>query len=169
MTEAAVMIAFALHLLSEGATDVKIHPDGEHGKAFDIKGCLEAHHFQLTEKLGSTNYGGHYCRDQQSITVTLVPGVGDVEAQIGGKTLVAECKGGIINTRHPGQVSRLRRGLCETIGLLMARSLNGERQVAVVPTTEVTANLARRMLPRARTAGIEIALVAEDGQVVFLD
>jgi hypothetical protein len=34
-----------------------------------------------------------------------------------------QCKGGIINTRHPGQVSPLYRGLCETVGLLTATRL----------------------------------------------
>ena len=40
-------------------------------------------------------------------------------AKLGRQTLSAECTGGIINTRHVGQVSRLYRGLCETVGHLM--------------------------------------------------
>ena len=61
----------------------------------------------------------------------------------GNPVISAECKGGIINTRHPGQVSRLYKGLCETVGLLMA-SRRQVRQVAVVPFTEGTLRLAER-------------------------
>lgn len=58
--------------------------------------------------------------------------------------------------------------MCEAVGLLLARPLDRERQVAVVPTTEITTTIAQRMLPRAKIVGIEIALVAENGQVEFL-
>jgi hypothetical protein len=77
----------------------------------------------------------------------------------------AECKGGIINTRHPGQVSRLYKGLCETVGMLMANPSPG-RQIAVVPRTEGTLRLAQRLAPRCASAGIELALVGSRGEVV---
>lgn len=169
MTEAAVMIAFAFYLLKHGATQVEIHPDGEHGKAFDIKQFLEEQGFVHMQNIGKTAYGGLYQRNQEIISITLVPGLGDVEANLGGQKIVAECKGGIINTRHPGQVSRLRCGLCEATGLLMTKPLNKERQIVVVPTTKTTQELAQRMIPRARAAGIEIALVTENGQVEFIN
>jgi hypothetical protein len=73
--------------------------------------------------------------------------------------------GGIINTRHPGQVSRLYKGLCETVGLLVANPSPG-RQIAVVPRTEGTLKLAQRLAPRCALAGIEIALVGSRGEVV---
>ena len=79
---------------------------------------------------------------------------------------MAECKGGIVNTRHAGQTSRLRQGLCETIGLSLASpAIEGRRQFAVVPRTKVTESLARRMAARAGSAGIEIALVDGRGNV----
>lgn len=78
MTKPAVMIAFALHLLGEGATEIAVHPDGEHGRIFDIKACLEANNYKLTEKIGSTSYGGSYERGSERVNVTLVPGIGDV-------------------------------------------------------------------------------------------
>lgn len=168
MTEAAVMIAFALHLFDTGTTAVEIHPDGEHGKRFDIKGSLGAHGFALMHTLGTTNYGGIYQRNKQTMIVTLKPGIGDIVAEFEGQVLVAECKGGVVNTRHAGQVSRLRRGLCEAVGLLMARPLNGGRNVAVIPATEVVEKLARKMLPRIATAGIEVALVQKDGRVDYV-
>jgi hypothetical protein len=86
-------------------------------------------------------------------------------AEADGQIISAECKGGgIINTRHAGQVSRLYRGLCETVGLLMATPSQG-RQVAVVPLTDGTLRLAERLAPRCALAGIEIALVSSRGQV----
>ncbi len=86
----------------------------------------------------------------------------------GGQVISAECKGGIINTRHPGQVSRLYKGLCETVGMLMATPAQGRRQVAVVPMTEGTIRLAERLAPRCALAGIEIALVGSRGEVVSI-
>jgi hypothetical protein len=167
-TEAAVMIAFGMFLLEQGAMNVELHPDGEHGKRHDLKKTLEAHGLLLVRPLGSTSYGGIYQRDHQTVSVTLRPGVGDVVAEIGGRTLVAECKGGVLNTRHAGLLSKLRRGLCEAVGLLMARPLSGERHVAVVPATPESEKVARRMLLRATAAGIEIALVNENGCVSFV-
>ena len=78
-------------------------------------------------------------------------------------TIVAECKGGIINTRHPGQKSRLRSGLCEAVGLLMAHEMNGDRLFAVVPDTEDTRRLAERIRPRCVSVGINVILMREDG------
>lgn len=169
LTEAAVMIAFAMHLLEKGATRVHLHPDGEQGKKYDIRGALEAHGFRLVGACGRTTYGGTYRRAHQTVNVTLVPGLGDVVADDGERRLIAECKGGIVNTRHPGQVQKLRRGLCEGVGLLMVRHVKGERQVAVVPATAATERIAHQMCPRALKAGIEIALVGETGGVRFVD
>jgi hypothetical protein len=100
----------------------------------------------------------------QTITVNPKSGLGDVVAEVGEDTVSAECKGGIINTRHAGQMSRLYRGLCETVGMLMATPSQG-RQVAVVLLTEGTRRLAERLTARCALAGIEIALVSSHGEV----
>jgi hypothetical protein len=64
------------------------------------------------------------------------------------KSFVAECKGGVINSRHAGRLSRLRQGLCETIGLSLSVPIaKGKRQFAVVPRTPTTETLAQRMSP----------------------
>jgi hypothetical protein len=133
-----------------------------------VKGTLEAHGFRHMTVMGTTRYGGVYSRADQTVTVTVKPGLGDVSASVGNRVVIAECKGGVVNSSHQGQLSRLRRGLCETVGLLMARPLNGERQVAVVPATGATRTVAMRMMRRALVAGIEIALVGEDGKVEFV-
>jgi len=165
--EGAVMIAYAMHLLrAEGAAHVRIHPDGEHGKQFDFSGWLERRHFRKTSAIGTTAYGGMYENARgQTITINPRSGLGDVVAEVGGQLISAECKGGIINTRHPGQVARLYKGLCETVGMLMATPSHG-RQVAVVPLTDGTMRLAQRLATRCALAGIEIALVGGRGEVV---
>ncbi|MBS0244958.1 MAG: hypothetical protein JSS20_22525 [Proteobacteria bacterium] len=166
LSEGAVMIAYAMHLLrTEGARDVEIHPDGEHGKRFDFAGWLERSGFHRTTAMGRTTYGGIY-RGLNGKTIKVEPksGLGDVVAEVRGQPLIAECKGGIINTRHSGQVSRLSKGLCEAVGLLMAKPIQG-RQIAVVPRTEATLRLAKRLAPRCIIAGIEIALVGSRGEV----
>lgn len=165
--EGAVMVAYTMHLLRKlNAQHVRIHPDGEHGKQFDFAGWLERRSFEKISSVGSTSYGGIY-RNAVGQTVTVNPksGLGDVIAELGGQLISAECKGGIINTRHSGQVSRLYRGLCEAVGLLMATPTQG-RQVAVVPLTDGTLRLAERLAPRCALAGIEIALVGSRGEVM---
>lgn len=165
--EGAVMIAYAMHLLRiEGADQVRVHPDGEHGKRFDFSGWLARRRFRKTSSIGTTAYGGVYEHaGGQTITINPRSGLGDVVAEIGDHVISAECKGGIINTKHPGQVSRLYKGLCETVGMLMATPSQG-RQVAVVPLTDSTLRLAQRLAPRCALAGIEIALVGGRGEVI---
>jgi hypothetical protein len=165
--EGAVMLAYAMHLLrTESTREVSIHPDGTHGKQFDFKRWLIGQGFALTTPTGITAYGGFYTR-ADGVTIIIHPksGLGDVSAKLAEGGITAECKGGVINTRHAGQVSRLYRGLCETVGLLMASASPG-RQVAVVPYTEHTMKLAKRLRPRCAQAGIEIALVKSDGEVI---
>jgi hypothetical protein len=155
--EGAVMVAYAMHLLrTAGSSEVSIHPDGIHGQQFDFRVWLGRRGFSFVSSLGRTAYGGNYSDSAgNKIIVNPTPGLGDVVAKLSDGAISAECKGGIINSRHPGQVSRLDRGLCETIGRLMASPSSG-RQVAVVPYTESTARLAKRLAPRCATAGIEI-------------
>ena len=165
--EGAVMVAYTMHLLrTANAQHVRIHPDGEHGKQFDFAGWLLRREFTKVSSLGTTTYGGVYRNATgQTIIVNPKSGLGDVVAEVGDQIVSAECKGGIINTRHAGQVSRLYKGLCETVGLLMATPSQG-RQVAVVPLTEGTLRLAERLAPRCGLAGIEIALVGSRGEVM---
>jgi hypothetical protein len=165
--EGAVMVAFAMHLLRTQPTEeVRIHPDGEHGKQFDFLGWLQRHDFSMISCTGKTTYGGTYADGRgRRIVVNPKSGLGDVVAEVGNQTILAECKGGIINTRHSGQVSRLYKGLCEAVGLLMATPSIG-RQVAVVPYTDSTFRLATRLAPRCALARIEVALVTSRGEVI---
>jgi hypothetical protein len=124
------------------------------------------HGFAMISRIGKTTYGGTYTdREGRTIVVNPKSGLGDVVVEPGNAVISAECKGGIINTRHPGQVSRLYKGLCETVGLLMATPSPG-RQVAVVPYTEATFRLATRLAPRCARASIELALVKSRGEII---
>jgi hypothetical protein len=173
LTEGAVMMAYALHLLRTvpDLRHVAIHPDGEHGKRFDFAGWLGRQGFTLTRGQGTTSYGGLYS-GPGGRTLLLNPASGrfDVLAETEAGSVAAECKGGVINTKHAGQTSRLRKGLCEAVGMLLQNPVReGQRQVAVVPLTPATEALGRKMAARARAAGIEIALVDGRGNVVDLD
>lgn len=165
--EGAVMVAYAMHLFrTQPIKEIRIHPDGEHGKQFDFSGWLGRRKFSMVSSTGKTTYGGTYT-DGEGRVVIVNPksGLGDVVANVGNQIISAECKGGIINTRHSGQVSKLYKGLCETVGLLMATPSPG-RQVAVVPYTESTFRLASRLAPRCALAGIELALIKSRGEVI---
>ena len=111
-TEAAVMISFALHLLESypDAHSVRICPDGEHAKRFDIKNWLEKNGFNKTESSGSTSYGGKYVRDRHTIQVTPTSGFGDVVIETGNENIVAECKGGVVNAKHPDKRHAFAKG-----------------------------------------------------------
>src|SRR6476619_5047593 len=60
LSEGAVILAFAIYLLGEGADTVELHPDGEHGERFPIRACLESRGFVLETAKGKTEYGGTY-------------------------------------------------------------------------------------------------------------
>jgi len=169
LSEGAVMLAFAMHLLRTwpALKQVGIQPDGEHAKRFAFRTWLEIHGFEKITSSGSTAYAGTYVsKAGHMIVLNPKSGLGDVVATLDNRSVVAECKGGIINTKHPGQQSRLRRGLCETVGLSLAMPIvEGRRQYAVVPKTPVTESMAKKLAPRAGLAGITIALVDQTGNV----
>jgi hypothetical protein len=87
----------------------------------------------LIESRGSTTYGGLYRRGQHIITVYPLSGLGVVSCELNGRKIVAECKGGIINTKHAGQLSKLERGLFEAVGRLL--TISADQKIAVVTKT----------------------------------
>lgn len=169
-TEAAVMLAYAFHLLCEanGEALVTIHPDGEHAKIFGITPFLLSNGFERVAAVGKTTYGGRYVRGDHTIIVNPTSGKGDVVAELPAGRVIAECKGGVINSTHNGQRSRTRKGMSELIGQLMILPANGARHVAVLPETYDTARLAPLLAVRCALVGIEIALVRENGDVTYV-
>ena len=166
--EAAVMLAVATWLFELGAEKVCIHPDGMHIKQFDVCDWLEGERFTKTASRGRTRVGGRYVRDGQSLEIEFTPGRGDVVAEVSGCRIVVEAKGGIINTNHPGQKSKLRKHLYEAVGMLLDDQSGACRLIAAVPRHTETQKIAQRIVNRCHEAGIEIALVSGEGEVEFI-
>lgn len=167
LSEAAVQLAFSLYLLEheKGGATVEMFPDGEHAKRFDIPGFLTSLGFSKTAAMGSTAYGGTYQRDDQ--TLIAQHGRGDVVGMLNRVVVRAECKGGIINSKHSGARSSLRSGFNELIGQTMSMAVDGARHIAVAPQTSDSELQASRLKDRCKSAGIEIALITRDGEVIF--
>lgn len=169
LLEAAVMLAMAKWMFGQGATEVEIHPDGQHLKGFDVRGWLEAVGFVKTADMGRTPAGGVYKSGEQTVTVDPRPGIGDVVAIIDGARVEVEAKGGCINTRHPGQLSKLRKHLYEAVGMLLDSRNDASRLIAAVPRHSETERVAERMAKQCGAAGIEIALVSGDGSIWIVE
>lgn len=165
LTEAAVMVAMAEWLFFQGAVEARMSPDGMHLKRFDLPAFLRSRRFEHVETTGRTGTGGLWRRGDQSLEVYPRPGLGDVVGVVDGRTIEVEAKGGVVNTSHPGQRSKLRRRLCEAVGQLMATPRGEARHIAAVPRHPETEALSHRMAARCREAGVEIALVSADGTV----
>jgi hypothetical protein len=92
LPEAAVMLAFATHLLNTtpGLRHVEIHPDGEHARQFDIRRWLEEFGFHHHDPIGKTASGGAYRRNGQTLIVSFKPGLGHVVAATATATIIAE-------------------------------------------------------------------------------
>jgi hypothetical protein len=163
--EGAVMLAYTMHLLrTEPVREVRIHPDGQHARQVDFPGWLEKHGFRRVATARTAFAGTFEDTEGRRIVVHPRSGLSDVTADAQGMMIEAECKGGAIQTRHPGRLSRLDKSLCEIVGRLMSKPSPG-RQVAVMPKTDVTQRLAHKLAPRCAAAGIRISLVGPRGDV----
>jgi hypothetical protein len=159
------MLAYAMHLLrTEPVREVRIHPDGQHARQVDFPGWLEKRGFRRMAT-ARTPFAGTF-EDAEGRRIVIHPrsGLSDVTADANGTIIEAECKGGAIETRHPGRLSKLDKSLCEIVGRLMSKPAIG-RQVAVMPKTEVTLRIARKLAARCTAAGIRIALIGPRGEV----
>lgn len=168
MSEAAVMLVMAEWLFRQGATEVSIHPDGMHMKDFDIPGWLAATGFERVSTTGTRGQSGSFRRGGQHLTVHSRPGLGDVIGCLNDVQIEIEAKGGCINSKHPGRLSRLRKGLHEAVGQLMGSPRLDIRLIAAVPYHSETDKLANRLSARCKLALIEIALIREDGTVIIV-
>jgi hypothetical protein len=163
--EGAVMLAYAMHLLrTEPVREVRLHPDGQHARQIDFPDWLLKRGFRRVAVARTPFAGTFEDADGRQIVIHPQAGLSDVTADANGVIIEAECKGGAIETNHPGRLSRLDKSLCEIIGRLMSKPRRG-RQVAVMPRTKVTLRRAGMLAPRCAAAGIEIALVGERGEV----
>ncbi|MCY3770197.1 MAG: hypothetical protein OXG56_12660 [Gammaproteobacteria bacterium] len=163
--EAAVMLAVAQWMFDRGANKVCLHPDGQHAKQFDIFEWLMDKGYERICKIGQTRDAGIYSRKHQTLVIEFKPGQGDIVTHLGDCRVVVEAKGGIINTRHSGQKSKLRKHLYEAVGMLLDERTDADRLIAAVPFHQETKRIACRMVGRCRDAGIEIALVSGSGEI----
>jgi hypothetical protein len=110
--EGAVMLAYAMHLLeTENTREVRVHPDGMHGKQFDFPSWLRRHGFTRASSTGKTAYGGSYV-DHAGRTIIVNPksGQGDVVAKVGASVISCECKRGPrISTTQSSSGSIIKR------------------------------------------------------------
>ncbi|MCG6205850.1 hypothetical protein LPW26_14455 [Rhodopseudomonas sp. HC1] len=163
--EGAVMLAYAMHLFrTEPIREVKIHPDGQHARQIDFQSWLERRGFRRIATARRPFAGTFEDAEGRCIVIHPRSGLSDVTALANGIVIEAECKGGAIATTHPGRLSRLDKGLCEIVGRLMMKA-PGSRLVAVMPATDVTRRIGRKLAPRCAAAGIGIALVDPRGRV----
>ncbi|GLH79729.1 hypothetical protein SSBR45G_46380 [Bradyrhizobium sp. SSBR45G] len=167
--EGAVMLAYAMHLFrSEPIQEVRIHPDGQHARQIDFPGWLEKRGFRRVAKASSAFAGTFEDARGRRIVIHPQSGLSDVTAVANGVTIEAECKGGTIETRHRGRLSKMDKGLCEIVGRLMMKA-PGTRPVAVMPATDVTRRVGRKLASRCAAAGIRIALVDAMGRVEYVE
>lgn len=174
MPEAEVSIRLAEYL-SElpgfgGHVDVAI--DGAsvrvHGaEVFDIRGYLGAYGWHLSAQDGKSRneWAATYRRRRATMRIHSRSGLGDVEAVVGGRRIIAECKKGPL-VRKPGSPEYPL--LTTAIGqALLFRAEADDILVAAVPDTPTFRRIAEdwRERPRLKSSGIQIALINRTGEV----
>src|SRR5713226_1931143 len=134
LPEGAVMVAFAMHLLRTvpGLRQVSIHPDGEHGKQFDFRGWLRNRGFTMIASAGKRRTAAPMPRqrDRRSLSIR-VRAAATYLRKVTDLALLPNARAGSSTPNMPGRQSRLRQGLCETVGLSLASPVSeGRRQFA---------------------------------------
>jgi hypothetical protein len=174
MPEAEVSIRLAEYLSGlhgfEGNVDVAI--DGAsvavHGaQVFDIRGYLQCFGWRLSERDGKSRneWAATYQRRGATMRIHSRSGLGDVEAIVGGRRIIAECKKGPL-IKKPGspEYPLLTTALGQA---LLFRAEENDVLVAAVPDTSTFRRIAEdwRERPRLKSSGIQIALVNRTGEV----
>lgn len=174
MPEAEVAIRLAEHLSEQvgfgGQVDVAI--DGASvsvggSEVFDLSGYLDAYGWQVHERSTTSRnaWVATYRRGGAVMRIHSTPGMGDVEATVRGRRVIAECKKGPL-ARKPGSPERPL--LTTAIGqALLFRAAPEDIVVAAVPDTPAFQRIAQnwRERPRMKASGIQIALVHRTGAV----
>jgi hypothetical protein len=171
LPEAGVMFAMAMWLLTEPASSrvVKIHPDGMHDSDdFRITNWLQSAGFTQSQRVGKTDYAGSWEGPHGRIEIVNRPGVGDVVGEVDGIEIFIEAKGGTINSRYPGHLSRNRNNLYLCLGQLFAKQPGPKiRRIAALPYTDDLMMVLKTINTQVTMAGIEVLLVQYDGKLIF--
>jgi hypothetical protein len=178
MPEAEVSIRLAEYLseLSGFTGQVDVAIDGASvsvggAEIFDVTGYLSAYGWAFQEpNHGSKNaWAATYRRGTATLRIHSRSGVGDVEATINGRRVIAECKKGpLVRKAGSPEYPLLTTALGQA---LLFRADLGDILVAAVPDTVTFRRIAEdwRERPRLKASGIQIALVSRTGMVSGLD
>lgn len=155
-----------LDVAIDGAS-VKVHGED----VFDIAGYLRASGWELAsaDARSRNAWAATYKRSGATMRVHSRSGVGDVEALVSGRRVIAECKKGPL-VRKPGSPEYPL--LTTAIGqALLFPASDDAVLVAAVPDTPTFRRIASdwRERPRFKASGIQIALVNRSGEVVGID
>jgi hypothetical protein len=173
MPEAEVSLRLAFHLsrMDTSGSKISVAIDGAQvrngeDEIFPIVKFLACEQWAQTGQEGRNPWQGSYESKGKIIVIHARPGGGDVVANIGQRTVFAECKGGPL-IKKPG--SKEYPKLREAIGQLMTAPeiRPGDFPVAVVPATTTFRRLASEWAssPLILRSGISFALVSRDGAV----
>lgn len=177
MPEAEVSLRLAFYLSTKitSGSEISVAIDGAQVQVggreiFPIVEFLISEHWTQTRQEGRNLWQGSYERRGRIIVIHARPGGGDVVANIGQRTVVAECKGGPL-IKKPG--SKEYPKLREAIGQLMTAPeiRPGDFPVAVVPATTTFRRLVSKWAsrPLILRSGLSFALVSRDGTVEGLE
>jgi hypothetical protein len=174
MPEAEVALRLAEHLseLPGFGGHVAVAIDGAsvrvHGAdIFDIVAYLRANRWELSQgsAAGKNAWTATYTRGAATMQIHSRSGIGDVEATIDGRRVIAECKKGPLTKKQGSPEYPL---LTSAIGqALLFKAAAEDVVIAAVPDTPTFQRIASewRQRPRLQQAGIQIVLVARSGAV----
>ena len=167
LTEAAVMLAYGMHLLATvpQLNSVELHPDGEHGKRFEIAKCYPSEDSNSPNRKVERAIAESTCMETRAFWLHRLPVRATWSRTLRKDQSRRNVRAASSIRAIPDRFHVCVKGFREAIGLLMARDLGGQ-QIAVVPYTPITLRLAQKMVPRVTAAGIQIALVDEFGHVI---
>lgn len=177
MPEAEVAIRLAEYISEQGGFggQVDVAIDGASvsvggSEIFDLPGYLSANGWRVHERttVSRNAWAATYRRGGAMMRIHSTPGMGDVEAVVRGRRVIAECKKGPL-VKKPGSPEYPL--LTTAIGqALLFRAAPEDLLVAAVPDTPAFRRIAQdwRERPRLKASGIQIALVHRTGEVTGL-
>jgi hypothetical protein len=177
MSEAEVALLLAFHLLSlpDSQDTASIALDGAQiyvgsREIFPLSRYLQDQGWRQIEQQGKRDWHGRYERNGQYLEIHSKSGVGDVVVRVGDKRVRAECKKGSFLQKRANPEYKLLR---EAIGQLVSieQLTDGDLLVVAVPDTDKFRDLVMkwRNRPLIKRAGIQFALVSQNGAVEGLD
>jgi len=175
MAEAEVTLRLAEYMLTlQGPNGrVKVSIDGAarriNGRSvFPIETYLKNRRWKREHTTGKNRWAGTYQRDSQVLEITCRPGCGDLDAKVGKRRGVAECKKGPLVRAKGGKE---HFNLTHAIGQALISKIECDDDIVLVavPYTEQFKRLAcnYQKQPLVKRAGIRICLVPHGTGDIF--